>query len=77
VSLLEVEAERIHFVAAPSSPPQRVNFSLQVFTQMIFGFRSISWAMQQPRQHIPAELLPLLNVLFPLSQAWVAGSDFF
>lgn len=77
VSLLEVEAERIHFVAAPSSPPQRVNFSLQVFTQMIFGFRSISWAMQQPRQHIPAELLPLLKVLFPLSQAWVAGSDFF
>ncbi len=77
VSLLEVEAERIHFVAAPSSPPQRVNFSLQVFTQMIFGFRSISWATLQPRQHIPAELLPLLNVLFPLSQAWVAGSDFF
>jgi hypothetical protein len=48
-----------------------------VFSQLIFGFRPVSWALLQPGQHYRAELIPLLNVLFPLSQAWVAGSDFF
>jgi hypothetical protein len=77
VSFLEVGPTSMRFVAAPSSSPHHVTFSQQVFTQLIFGFRPISWAMTQPGQAQGSGLIPVLNVLFPLSQAWIAGSDFF
>jgi len=76
-SILDVTSTSIHFTGKSSSSSQRVTFSSQVFAQLIFGFRPVSWALLQPGQKFPAELMPLLSVLFPLSQAWVAGSDFF
>jgi predicted N-acetyltransferase YhbS len=76
-SFLEVTPTSIRSVAMPSYPLQRVIFSSQVFTQLIFGFRPVSWALLQPGQYIPIELVPLLNVIFPVSEVWVAGSDFF
>jgi hypothetical protein len=76
-SFLELGSMGLHVVDTPSFSPRNVTFSQQVLTQLIFGFRPISWAMTQPGQQLPAELILLLNVLFPLSQAWIAGSDFF
>lgn len=35
------------------------------------------WAAGQAGQHIPEELIPLLEALFPLKQTWFAGSDYF
>jgi hypothetical protein len=35
------------------------------------------WAMLQPDQDIPPELTPILNILFPAKEAWIAGSDYF
>jgi hypothetical protein len=74
---LEIASAGIRFVDRASSTPQQVVLSRQVFTQLIFGFRPISWVFSQPGQQIPGELTPLLNVLFPHGQGWVAGSDFF
>jgi hypothetical protein len=51
--------------------------SKDVFTQLIFGFRSVTWAIIQPGQQIPVELIPILNVLFPRCEGRIAGSDFF
>jgi len=76
-SFLEVTPTNIHFIDRPSSSPLHVTLSSNMFVQLIFGFRPISWAQLQPGQQLPAELIPALNVLFPLSQAWIAGSDFF
>lgn len=76
-SILEVTPTSIHPVSTPSSSPLHVTLSSNMFVQLIFGFRPLSWALLQPGQQIPAELIPALNVLFPLSQAWIAGSDFF
>jgi predicted N-acetyltransferase YhbS len=76
-SILEITPTGIHACGKPSYAPQGVTFSSQVFTQLIFGFRPVSWAVLQPGQQISAELMPLLNVLFPLSHACVAGSDYF
>jgi hypothetical protein len=76
-SFLEVTPVRIHHVDRPSSSPHRITLSSNVFTQLIFGFRPLSWALLQPGQQLPTELIPVLTILFPLSQAWVAGSDFF
>jgi len=75
--LLEIEPANLRFVDKASSSPQHVILNQQLFTQLIFGFRPISWIITQPGQQIPAELVSLLNVLFPYKQTWVAGSDFF
>ncbi len=76
-SFLEVTPIGIHPIDRPSSSQLRITFSSNVFTQLIFGFRPLSWVLLQPGQQLPAELIPALNTLFPFSQAWVAGSDFF
>jgi predicted N-acetyltransferase YhbS len=76
-SFLEVTSSAVHLIAIPSSPPLQINFNSNLFTQLIFGFRPISWALLQSGQQLPVELISVLSILFPLSQAWVAGSDFF
>ena len=60
-----------------SNEGQEARFSQQVFTQLVFGFRPVSWAAMQVGQHVPDELIPILDVLFPHKQSWIAGSDYF
>ncbi len=60
-----------------SNEGQEARFSQQVFIQLVFGFRPVSWAAVQEGQHVPDELIPILDVLFPHKQSWIAGSDYF
>ncbi len=57
------------------SPPVRL--SQAVFTQLLWGFRPVSWARTQPDQHLPSELMPALEALFAPSDAWIPWSDSF
>lgn len=54
-----------------------MRFSQQVFTQLVFGFRPVTWAAIQAGQRVPDELVAILDVLFPHKQSWIAGSDYF
>lgn len=74
---LELLPDDIQIVELLSNPAPQVNLSQQVFMQLFFGFRSITWATLQPGQSIPEELIPVLSVLFPLGQVWIAGTDGF
>jgi predicted N-acetyltransferase YhbS len=76
---LDVKEEDIQPVAAglASTATCDVQFSPQSFTRLVFGFRPVSYEMRQVAAHPPAELVPLLDVLFPPGQTWIAGSDFF
>jgi Sterol carrier protein domain len=74
---LELSPSQVRLVDRLSSGEQEVSFSQQVFTQLVFGFRPITWAAIQAGQHVPAELVPLLDMLFPHKQSWIAGSDYF
>jgi hypothetical protein len=76
-SFLEITPASIQFIDIPSAAPLHIMLSSSMFTQLIFAFRPISWALLQPEQHIPEELIPVLNVLFPPGQAWQAESDYF
>jgi len=51
--------------------------SPQVFTQLLFGYRPVSWAARQPGQQLPEPLLPLLCALFPPEHSFIPGSDDF
>jgi predicted N-acetyltransferase YhbS len=77
-SFLEITPASIQLIDRPSSPPLHITFSSNVFTQLVFSFRPLLWALLQSGQQIPEELVPLLNILFPPNQeAWAAGSDYF
>ncbi len=75
--ILDLSPSLVRLVDRLSSEEQEVRFSQQVFTQLVFGFRPITWAAIQAGQHIPAELVPILDTFFPYKQSWIAGSDYF
>ncbi len=74
---LDLGTKGIQFIEHPLTHVKLVNLSPQVFTQLLFGFRPVTWAINQPGQHIPEELIPVLHILFLSGQAWIAGSDSF
>jgi Sterol carrier protein domain len=69
---LELSPSTIRLFDRLSDVEQEVRFSQQVFTQLVFGFRPVSWAAKLGGQHVP-----ILDVLFPHKQSWIAGSDYF
>ena len=75
--MLELSPSLVRLVDRLFSEEQEVRFSQQVFTQLVFGFRPVTWATIQASQHVPGELVPILDVLFPHKQSWIAGSDYF
>lgn len=64
-------------VEGTSSGLPFARLSLQAFTQLLFGFRSITYLARQPGNVISQELLSVFSTLFPARQAWIAVSDFF
>lgn len=56
---------------------QSVRVSQQIFMQLIFGHRPVSWAARQKGQHIPENIQPVLDALFPTGNGFIPGSDAF
>jgi predicted N-acetyltransferase YhbS len=75
--VIEITPSSVRLVDNLSIEKQEARFSQQVFTQLVFGFRPVSWATLQTSQRVPGELIPVLDVLFPCKQSWIAGSDYF
>jgi hypothetical protein len=63
--------------ASASAAQPWARLSLQAFTQLLFGFRPISYLASQPENTIAPELLPAFQALFPTRPSWIARSDFF
>ena len=74
---LELGRDGIRLLEQSPEDAQLVRLSQQVLTRLVFGYRPVSWAVAQPNQSIPLELLPLLDALFPPGHACIAGSDDF
>lgn len=74
---LTIGPDHLYWNDKPQVSQVPLKLSQRLFTQLIFGFRPVSWIAAQTGQEIPEALFPVLDVLFPLRQAWVAGSDFF
>ena len=56
---------------------RQVVMSQQVFTQVLLGYRPISWAAKQSGQSIPEDLHGVLDILFSQAETWIPGSDAF
>jgi predicted N-acetyltransferase YhbS len=74
---LDLQPMHVRLIEQPPIVEHTVTLSQQIFTQLLFGFRPISWATREPGQRIPTELLPILDILFPRTEAWIAPSDEF
>ena len=72
---LEVRSSTLSMRESPCAPTNTVRLTSSVFLQLLFGYRPLTWAIQQPAQRIPSSLLPLLAILFPQEPAWIAGSN--
>jgi GNAT superfamily N-acetyltransferase len=42
---------------------------------LLFGFRSVAWVAIKEEQHVPSELMPILEILFPPVTPWIAPTD--
>ncbi len=78
--LLGADTVGIHLLDPMTSSAhaaRQIAVSQRVFTQLLFGYRPISWAAKQPGQVIPEDLHGVLDILFPKTSVWIAGSDAF
>jgi hypothetical protein len=72
---LEVRSGTLRMRESPCANVDTVHLTSPVFLQLLFGYRPLMWAVDQPGQYIPSPLLPLLAILFPQEPAWIAGSN--
>jgi hypothetical protein len=56
----------------PSTPAR---LTAGVLTRLVFGYRPAAWALDQPDQEVPPELLPVLDALFPPGIPWYPASN--
>ena len=59
------------------APPMVARLTSRAFTQLLWGYRPLSWIARQDGQRIPEPLRPLLAAIFPTGNAWIAGTDDF
>jgi predicted N-acetyltransferase YhbS len=58
-----------------ASGVEAIQLTPQIFTQLIFGYRSAEQALEACSQNVPDELLSVLSILFPPDHTWIARSD--
>lgn len=72
-----VGIHRLDPMTSSAHAARHVTLSQSVFTQLLFGYRSVSWAAKQTGQVLPEDLHALLDIFFPKTSLWIAGSDAF
>ncbi len=74
---LELSQAGIRLLGQPPAQAHALFLTPQGFTQLLFGYRPLAWALEQAGQRVPDDLLAALKALFPPVQTWIAGSDDF
>jgi predicted N-acetyltransferase YhbS len=74
---LHIEGTNLHLVDSPIRDATAVKLSPQLFTQLVFGYRSVASTLEQGERARPGEVVAALNVLFPYGHTWIPSSDWF
>ena len=74
---LALEGAKMHVLEAPPAQAQQVILSQQGMTQLLFSYRPLALIAAQPNHIVPADVLPVLDALFPPGRTCIAGSDAF
>jgi predicted N-acetyltransferase YhbS len=73
---LHLDGTRLRLIDAAENAT-RVRLSPQRFTQLVFGYRPVAFALRQESQSPPEAVVAVLNVLFPSGHTWIPASDWF
>jgi hypothetical protein len=69
------EAEGLQLSEGPTAGTRTVELGRATVAPLLFGFRSVAWAVQRSGQELPDDLRSVLDVLFPTVQPWIAPMD--
>jgi predicted N-acetyltransferase YhbS len=71
------ELRLVEHTGQSSTAADAIRLTPQAFTQLVFGYRLVSQAVPQEEHLLQSDVLSVLNVLFPVGNAWIPLSDWF
>ncbi|GCE09769.1 GNAT family N-acetyltransferase [Dictyobacter aurantiacus] len=74
---LRIEGTKLNIIARPSSEAIIFQSSPQSFAQLVFGYRPVSWILEQHPQQLPDEARSVLSLLFPIGHSCLSFTDWF
>jgi GNAT superfamily N-acetyltransferase len=75
---LDIEDAQLTLIdSADEQSDQFIHFSQQAFTQMLFGYRPVSWFLQDDETHLEPEVESALHILFPTGHTCIIRRDDF
>jgi GNAT superfamily N-acetyltransferase len=74
---LHIEGRHLQLLERANAACKIISMTPQAFVQVLFGYRSIVYALQQSGQSLESELCTVLTILFPAGNTWIARSDWF
>jgi predicted N-acetyltransferase YhbS len=75
--LLRIDGTELLLVDQPASTTEAIQLTPQAFIQIVFGYRPVTYALDQHGQSIKGDLRSVLDILFPLDHTWIPASDWF
>ncbi len=77
VCTLHIDGPELTLVELSRPSTHSIHFTMQEFTQVLFGYHPINQAIERGKQAISDELRSVLNILFPDGHTWIPSSDGF
>jgi predicted N-acetyltransferase YhbS len=75
--ILHIDRTGLRLVDQPIGESDTFEINPQDFIQILFGYRPVSWVVDQQNQPIKSDLLSVLTILFPVGHTWIPASDWF
>jgi predicted N-acetyltransferase YhbS len=75
--ILHVDGSELRLVNSGIDASEVIQLTSELFTQVLFGYRSIASAIHEHATFMRDDVLSVLNVLFPTGHSWIPASDWF
>jgi hypothetical protein len=69
------EAEGLQLSEGSTAEARIVELERATLAPLLFGFRSVAWAIERSGREVPDDLRSVLELLFPMVQPWIAPMD--
>jgi len=74
---LEISGQELRLLDHAEIGAPTLHWHPSTFTKLIFGWRSVAWALNQPETQIPPELIGVAETLYPIDRVWIPPTDEF
>jgi hypothetical protein len=73
--ILRIDGSELRLVNLGLDKAEIIRLTPELFTQVLFRYRSIGSAIHRQGASLNDEVLAVLNVLFPTGHCWIPASD--